>query len=1025
MRIEQLHLENFGKFHDHTVILGPGLQIIHGDNEDGKSTVMAFVQMMFFGHGGKSKDVTLNPRRRYRPWQGGPMKGMIRFSAEGHAYRLERVFGQSNSTDQVTLWDETLGERIRLNSGNDPGKEFFGMGETAFARSVFIHQGGSLMAGSGPDELTQQLANLVSTGTEETSYQAVLGRLNDAAEALVSKNEKKGRLVEARSTLEGLVRARSATEEDENRKARDQARLEELGGKRQRLCAEIRDLEAAIRRQDLQGELAALQLRHAHAMDQAALQADLTQRQSALDRPGGPIDQIWLGQAEAAHRQWADLKATGARLDAGKTELLRELNLLQGDQPPLIPSEMLSELREAETFLKEQTSLAQTTASRVQELECYLALEGQLTAVNSEIQQLRQTLSEADAEREQTHSLSEDLDRERVIGQDKLMAAAGELYRLQAEATLKEERLTQLAERAETEQAGLRQRQELTRRMLEAEQHKLAEAAERQNRRRRLWIPLALLSLIAALYLGLTIDPGYFAIALVGLGFAALALPDRYRSSRDDRTRPMKQETAQAEVQAIRFAEVAAERAALDKELELIRRKTTEMSVRVYALTRAQEELDQAWREVSQGRLADEYNRQAGQEQLESLEHRKAELARELNASSGQGTRIDLMEGQTALAQQSAQARAAAARIGEILQACQCADSAEFIDGYYAGAAWQQELSRIQAVLAANEADSRAIQEELTLARTGLMEQVSRYRRVTQPEQVPDLLTEVRGQLSEIQQLTLRVATLQSRDGEERFTGEELQREIDQIRGQLEEMELPSAELPISGADLADSLRRRQTELSELDQELASGHARILEQYRGKPTVSQIEDQIRSQRRIVSQREDAWQSLQIARRVMGEAWIELQETFGPKLNEATARILGELTRGRYRQVRINRNLEVMVEDPQSQSLYEWGFLSGGTIDQTYLALRLAITGLLTQAGDTLPLFLDDVFTQYDDDRARVALEFLKKESAAPRQILFFTCHRRISDWAGMAGVPVLTLDESNIGADAATSLIRE
>ena len=1025
MKIEQLHLENFGKFRDHSLILEPGLQVIHGDNEDGKSTVMAFAQMMFYGHGGKSKDVAVNPRRRYRPWRGGPMKGMIRFSARGHRYRLERSFGQSNSTDQVTLWDETLGERVRLTSGNDPGKEFFGMGETAFARSVFIRQGGSLMAGSGPDELTQQLANLVSTGTEETSYQAVLSRLNDVTEALVSKNEKKGRLVEARSALEELIRARSMAEADEKRKAVDQAALAELDRQRQSLTEEITRLEAAIRRQELHAELESLQLRLSHAADRAALQADLTQRESALTRSGGSIDETWISQVQLAWDDWAQLTAAEERAADVKADLLRQLARLKVDQPPLISPERLTELREQETRLKEQTTLAQATSASVQALERCLELEDELTRLDGEIRQVRQTLSEAEADRELNQSLVGELDRERIIGQKQLDEAEAELYRLQAQVTMKGERLAQLTERLESDQGEFLARQELARQRLEAERVQLADSAQKQKLQRRLGLLLALGSLIPALYLGLTVDPLYYAIALLSLGLAALALGDRRRVRRDDLVRQMGQLTVKTEVQATRFAELAAERSQLEQELALIRGRTADAGVRVEGLTRAQQELDLAWRDAREGLLADEHSCQAGQAQLQSLEQKKTELAQAREASGIRGTRFELMELKAALDQQSAQARDAAAGIREILRMNQCADPAEFTDQYYAGTAWQQELTRIQSALASQEADCLARREQLTLARTRLLDQISRYKPVTDPEAVPDLLAMVRREVAEVQTLALRLVTLRSRDGEEPLTAEELRRQLDSIRDQLTAPDLSAPEQPMTGAELADSLRRKQAERSALDQQLASGHARILEQYRGKPNVSQIEDQLHSQRQIVSQREDAWQSLQIARRVMGEAWSELQETFGPKLNDATARILGELTRGRYRQVRINRNLEVTVEDPQSQSLYEWGFLSGGTIDQTYLALRLAITGLLTEEGEPLPLFLDDVLTQYDDDRARVALEFLKKESDAPRQILLFTCHRRISDWARGSGVPVLTLEEPAAGSADPQHLIME
>ena len=49
MIIKELYLGHFGKFHDGHVTLTPGLNIIYGHNEAGKSTLHAFIRGMLFG----------------------------------------------------------------------------------------------------------------------------------------------------------------------------------------------------------------------------------------------------------------------------------------------------------------------------------------------------------------------------------------------------------------------------------------------------------------------------------------------------------------------------------------------------------------------------------------------------------------------------------------------------------------------------------------------------------------------------------------------------------------------------------------------------------------------------------------------------------------------------------------------------------------------------------------------------------------------------------------------------------------
>ena len=71
-------------------------------------------------------------------------------------------------------------------------------------------------------------------------------------------------------------------------------------------------------------------------------------------------------------------------------------------------------------------------------------------------------------------------------------------------------------------------------------------------------------------------------------------------------------------------------------------------------------------------------------------------------------------------------------------------------------------------------------------------------------------------------------------------------------------------------------------------------------------------------------------------------------------------------------------------------LQETRFRSDGTIDQLYLALRLAVAEVV--APDA-PLVLDDALVRFDDDRLKEALSLLQEE-AAHKQVILFTCQSR-------------------------------
>ena len=67
--------------------------------------------------------------------------------------------------------------------------------------------------------------------------------------------------------------------------------------------------------------------------------------------------------------------------------------------------------------------------------------------------------------------------------------------------------------------------------------------------------------------------------------------------------------------------------------------------------------------------------------------------------------------------------------------------------------------------------------------------------------------------------------------------------------------------------------------------------------------------------------------------------------------------------------------------------------SDGTVDQVYLALRLAVAAELTPEA---PLILDDAFVRFDDGRMAAAMALLQEE-AAGKQVILFSCQNRESN----------------------------
>lgn len=189
MKIKSIYIASFGSLKNKKIDFSDGFNVIYGDNENGKTTIMAFIKMMFYGSERSSSQISKNIRKKYTPWDGSAMAGSIDFTHFGRNYRIEREFRSSNSTDKVILCDLDLGSRTPCES--DIGLKFFGISSAAFDRSVFINQFG--FPGGDPDgELSNRLSNIALTGDESVSFDTVSTRIQKAKTSLTSKTKTAG-----------------------------------------------------------------------------------------------------------------------------------------------------------------------------------------------------------------------------------------------------------------------------------------------------------------------------------------------------------------------------------------------------------------------------------------------------------------------------------------------------------------------------------------------------------------------------------------------------------------------------------------------------------------------------------------------------------------------------------------------------------------------------------------------------------------------------------------------------------------
>ena len=165
-------------------------------------------------------------------------------------------------------------------------------------------------------------------------------------------------------------------------------------------------------------------------------------------------------------------------------------------------------------------------------------------------------------------------------------------------------------------------------------------------------------------------------------------------------------------------------------------------------------------------------------------------------------------------------------------------------------------------------------------------------------------------------------------------------------------------------------------------------------QYQGLMEAMGQETVLRQQLDAVNGRLDrlseTYAALELAQAALAAATAQLQRRFAPKIAKEAQTILGCLTGGRYDRLSISQDLSLNAGTEEETVLRAAQRRSEGTVDQIYLALRLAVSRELTPQA---PFVLDDALVRFDDVRHAAAMEILKQE-AQNRQIILFTCQTR-------------------------------
>lgn len=148
----------------------------------------------------------------------------------------------------------------------------------------------------------------------------------------------------------------------------------------------------------------------------------------------------------------------------------------------------------------------------------------------------------------------------------------------------------------------------------------------------------------------------------------------------------------------------------------------------------------------------------------------------------------------------------------------------------------------------------------------------------------------------------------------------------------------------------------------------------------------------------LSEARDRLVTLLIAKESLTCAIAAWEKTSQPEVYRRASELLSLMTDGAWQRVFMDSSGKICVMDAV-RTTREPRFLSTGTRQQLYLALRMALLMTADSVGRSLPVVCDDILVNFDAKRRKGAIKALAA-LAKKRQVILFTCHSDVAKQVG-------------------------
>ncbi len=273
MQIKKLSIKEFGALKNKEIYLGGGINLIEGDNESGKSTLLAFIRFLLYGTPRKSAGETVSEKERYVNWDSGVAEGSMEISTKDGNYRIERRLERGNKAYSESGRIIDLATGTEVYRGEVPGKVFLGITPEVYTSTSCVRQLESTKLSEG--DVGASIANLLFAADEDVDTEKIRTKLDDYRRTLLYKNEKGGKLFELESTKRLLEEKLEIAKRDSEAVIVKEAIAKKMKVLSEKTQSEIEEYERQIRLYETCTILGRFEILHAYEAKKAAFEADL------------------------------------------------------------------------------------------------------------------------------------------------------------------------------------------------------------------------------------------------------------------------------------------------------------------------------------------------------------------------------------------------------------------------------------------------------------------------------------------------------------------------------------------------------------------------------------------------------------------------------------------------------------------------------------------------------------------------------------------------------------------------------